>query len=74
MERYIDKFSEWNQPETTNVSIDYLQSLEENVEYYKTSIDMIKDELYGVEGLTKDFEETFNSIKEIINDLEKELN
>lgn len=65
---------EMNQPEWIQVDMNYMQKVEENIEYYKTAINLIKDELYGLEGLTKNYEETVKSIENIIKELEKELN
>lgn len=65
---------EMNQPEWIQVNMNYMHKVEENIEYYKTAINLIKDELYGLEGLTKNYEETIKSIENIIKELEKELN
>ena len=70
-ERYGEDF---NKPEWIQVDMNYMQKVEENIEYYKTAINLIKDELYGLEGLTKNYEETVKSIENIIKELEKELN
>lgn len=70
-ERYGEDF---NQPEWIQVDMTYMQKVEENIEYYKTAINLIKDELYGLEGLTKKYEETVGAIENIIKELEKELN
>ena len=69
-----DIIEDANQPEWIKVDIGYHQKLEENLEYYKTAIRLIKDELYGLEGLTKNYEETVGEIENIIKELEEELN
>lgn len=69
-----DIIEDANQPEWIKVDMSYHQKLEENLEYYKTAIRLIKDELYGLEGLTKNYEETVGEIENIIKELEEELN
>lgn len=69
-----DIIEDANQPEWIEVDMSYHQKLEENLEYYKTAIRLIKDELYGLEGLTKNYEETVEEIENIIKELEEELN
>lgn len=44
-ERFVDKYDEWNQPEWIQVDMTYMQKLEENLEYYKTTIKAIIEEL-----------------------------
>lgn len=64
--RYIDKYEEWNRPDYEEVNSEYFHRLEENVLYYKTAINLIKEELNNGEvGL--------ENIKGIIGDLENEL-
>lgn len=69
-----DIIEDANRPEWIEVDMGYHQKLEENLEYYKTAIRLIKDELYGLEGLTKNYEETVEEIENIIKELEEELN
>ena len=69
-----DIIEDTNQPEWIEVDMGYHQKMEENLEYYKTAIRLIKDELYGLEGLTKNYEETVGEIENIIKELEEELN
>ena len=69
-ERFIDKYDEWNQPEWTQVDMTYLQNLEENLEYYKTTIEMI---LTVIESEDEDCKK-IECIKERINELKRELN
>lgn len=69
-----DIIEDANQPEWIEVDMGYHQKLEENLEYYKTAIRLIKDELYGLEGLTKNYDETVGEIENIIKELEEELN
>ena len=69
-----DYGEDFNQPDYVKIDREEYQKEQENLEYYKTTIDMIKDELYGIEGLTKEYEETFNEIKRYIKELEQELN
>lgn len=69
-----DIIEDVNQPEWIEVDMGYHQKLEENLEYYKTAIRLIKDELYGLEGLTKNYEETVGEIENIVKELEEELN
>ena len=61
-----DYGEDFNQPDYVKIDREEYQKEQENLEYYKTTIDMIKDELYGIEGLTKEYEETFNEIKRYI--------
>lgn len=69
-----DIIEDANQSEWIEVDMGYHQKLEENLEYYKTAIRLIKDELYGLEGLTKNYEETVEEIENIVKELEEELN
>ena len=69
-ERFIDKYDEWNQPEWTQVDMTYLQNLEENLEYYKTTIEMILTDIESEDEDCKKIE----CIKERINELKRELN
>lgn len=69
-ERFIDKYDEWNQPEWTQVDMTYLQNLEENLEYYKTTIEMILTDIESEDEDCKKIE----CIKEHIDELKRELN
>ena len=69
----IDYGENFNEPDFIKIDREEYQKEQEQLEYYKTAIDMILDELYGMEGLTKDYSETINSIKDILNDLKREI-
>lgn len=64
---------EMNRGEFVEVREDYLMQLEENTEYYKTAIKQIKNEIYGLRGLTHDYKDTVDEIMFIINELEEAL-
>ncbi len=64
---------EMNRGEFVEVREDYLMQLEENTEYYKTAIKQIKDEIYGLCGLSHDYKDTVDEIMFIINELEEAL-
>lgn len=68
-----DIIEEMNRPEWIQVDMTYMQKLETNTEYYKTAIKMIEDELYGLESISKDWEETVRAIEKIVEELKKEL-
>lgn len=63
-------YEEFNQPEWIQVDMSYIQKLEENVEYYKTAISEIKEEV-NLEG---ENEEKIENIKTAIKELEGVLN
>lgn len=62
--------------ESTQIKVDYerYQMLLENLEYYKSGIRLIKDEIFGLKSLTKEDGDTIKDIANIIEELEKELN
>ena len=48
--------------------------MQENLEYYKTAVQEMKDEIYGLAGLGHDYVDTVKEIGKIIEELEMELN
>ena len=64
-----EKIEEFNQPEWIQVDMSYHQKLEENLEYYKTAIKMIEEQLS--EG--KSHCEIVSEIANIIEELKEEI-
>jgi septal ring factor EnvC (AmiA/AmiB activator) len=62
-ERYGEDF---NQPEWIQVDMTYMQNLEENLEYYKTFVKMIEEEIDEFEG---DTQELADNIEEYLKEL-----
>ena len=69
-----DIIEEMNRGEFINVEEEYYVKMQENLEYYKTAIQLIKDEMYGLAGLEHDYIESMKEIGRIIEELELELN
>ena len=69
----IDYGENFNEPDYIKIDREEYQKEQEILEYYRPAVDMILDELYGVKSLTKDYNETINLIKDILNDLKKEI-
>lgn len=62
-ERYGEDF---NQPEWIQVDMTYMQNLEENLEYYKTFVKMVEEEIDEFEGNTQ---ELADNIEEYLKEL-----
>ena len=60
--------------EFTQVEEEYYMKIQENIEFYETAINLIKDELYGIESLENEYIDTVEEIKQIVKELEDELN
>lgn len=71
MER--DYGENFNQPEWIQVDMTYMQKLEENLEYYKTFIKMLKSETDFFDEKQDDAVEVINNIKEYLNELKEVL-
>lgn len=69
-ERYGESFY---QPEWIQVDLTYMQNLEENLEYYKTFVRMIEEEVAILEERPEDSQEVIKSIKQYIEELEEVL-
>lgn len=65
---------EMNRGEFIEVEEEHYIKMQENLEYYKTAIQLIKDEMYGLAGLEHDYIESMKEIGNIIEELELELN
>lgn len=70
-EKIIDDFS---RGDFVEVEEEHYFKMQENLEYYKTAIQLMKDEIYGVAGLEHEYIETVKEIAKIIEELETELN
>ena len=69
-----DIIEEMNRDEFIKIKEDNYLKMQENLEYYKTAIQLIKDEMYGLAGLEHDYTESMKEIGRIIEELELELN
>lgn len=69
-----DIIEEMNKGEFIEVEEERYNKLLENEEYYKTAVNLIKDELYGLKGLEHEYIDTIKEIGRIIEELELELN
>lgn len=69
-----DIIEEMNREEFIKVKEDNYLKMQENLEYYKTAIQLIKDEMYGLAGLEHGYIDTVKEIGRIIEELELELN
>lgn len=69
-----DIIEEMNREEFIKVKEDNYLKMQENLEYYKTAIQLIKDEMYGLAGLGHDYTESMKEIGRVIEELELELN
>ena len=69
-----DIIEEMNRTELIKVRGEDYIKMQENLEYYKTAIRLIKDEMYGLAGLEHDYTESVKEIGRIIEELELELN
>lgn len=69
-----DIIEEMNRGEFIEVEEEKYTKMQENLEYYKTAIRLIKDEMYGLAGLEHDYTESMKEIGRIIEELELELN
>jgi hypothetical protein len=69
-----DIIEEMNRDEFIKVEEERYIKMQENLEYYKTAIQLIKDEMYGLAGLEHDYTESMKEIGSIIEELELELN
>lgn len=65
---------EMNRGEFIEVEEEHYIKMQENLEYYKTAIQLIKDEMYGLAGLEHEYVDTVKEIGGIIEELELELN
>lgn len=69
-----DIIEEMNKGEFIKVEEERYVKMQENLEYYKTAIQLIKDEMYGLAGLEHEYIESLKEIGKIIEELELELN
>lgn len=69
-----DIIEEMNRDEFIKVEEEHYVKMQENLEYYKTAIRLIKDEMYGLAGLGHEYVDIVKEIGSIIEDLELELN
>ena len=69
-----DIIEEMNRTELIKVREEDYIKMQENLEYYKTAIQLIKDEMYGLAGLEHEYIDTVKEIGRIIEELELELN
>ena len=53
-------YDEWNKPEWVQVEEKEYQKLQENIEYYKTAIKALKEELGIVEKIMEELEDAIN--------------
>ena len=62
-----EKAEQFNEPETTNVSSEYLYKLEEQFLYYKKAFELIEDELTNDPTLAlEQIEEIIREVKELL--------
>lgn len=69
-----DIIEEMNRSDFIKIKEDNYLKMQENLEYYKTAIQLIKDEMYGLAGLEHDYTESMKEIGRVIEELELELN
>lgn len=65
---------EMNRDDFVEVEEEHYLKMQENLEYYKTAIQQMKDEIYGLAGLQHEYVDTVKEFGRIIEELEMELN
>jgi hypothetical protein len=73
VEEFLNKVEEWNKPTWQQVDSDYLQKLEENVEYYKTFVKMVESEVDFFNKESDDSLEVIDNVKEYLEQLREVL-
>ena len=73
VEEFLDKIEDWNKPAWQKVDNDYLQKIEENLEYYQTFEKMIESEVCFFDEHEDNSLEVIDNIKEYLNELKEVL-